>query len=75
ADFKHEIPMDCIIRFEQLHEGFQQVAAKLELNDVELPHELASGQSNYVEDYDGETIEHVAKVYGREIDYFGYTFQ
>ena len=74
-DFKGNIPLDYIIRFESLHQDFREVCKLLKLNNTELPHELNSNiQKKYTEFYDDKTRNIIYDAFYQEIEMFEYTF-
>lgn len=73
-DFRGEIKLDFVGRFENLATDFDVVKGALNLQDLELPHKLNQGNSSYLKAYDYPTKKMVSDVYREEIDLFGYKF-
>ena len=70
-------PIDKVIRFENLQEGFDEVMEELDRPSMKLPmlNVNVSGQrEKYADLYDDETIEMVRNWYKYEINEFGYEF-
>lgn len=74
-DFKGEIPMDFIGRFENLHEDFAQACSMMGVPTPELPHIYQSKKEDYRSHYDTELVDAVAKCYAEEIALFNYRFE
>jgi len=72
-DYSGKIKMDYIIRFENLQEEFQYVAARLSA-PVTLPHELKSSSFDYRGYYTDVSYDIIQKVYKEEIVLFNYSF-
>jgi len=73
-DRNGKIPLDYIIRFEKVQEGFDLVGSKIGMEDTELPKLLMWKQKDYSKYYDDQTIEIVRKLFKEEIDYFKFKF-
>ena len=73
-DWKNEIPLDFIGRFENLNEDFHHVCDVLGIENCELPHLIAGNTASYIESYNQELSQIVADLYAEEIKLFGYTF-
>lgn len=67
------IDMDRIIRFENLQEGFREVAEELGIPS-ELPHINKTKETNYRDFYDDETRRIIGEWHAEDIEYFGYEF-
>jgi hypothetical protein len=71
-------PIDFIGRFENYQEDFEKLKTILNLpNDLELPHLNKSKgvTQKYVKFYDNQSlIDRVARIYKKDIEYFGYEF-
>lgn len=67
------IDMDRIVRFENLQEGFTEVARELGIPS-ELPHINKTKKTNYRDFYDDETRRIVGEWHAEDIEYFGYKF-
>lgn len=72
--FNGSIPMDYIIRFENLQEEIEEIFLRLGLRDTSLPHLLKGAKDDYRKYYDEQTNNIVLNVYKEEIAMFGYRF-
>lgn len=66
--------IDFIGRFENAREDFKTICNKIGRPNAYLAHENKSKHRNYIDYYDDETRETVAKQYAKDIECFGYTF-
>ena len=73
-NYKGEIPLDFIGRFENLPETFQKIKNQFNLTQVEFPHKIRGNGEDYKTQYDKESIELIRGAYIEEIQLFGYTF-
>ncbi len=73
-DFKGEIPLDYICRFERLEEDFAEACHRMGIEPRPLPHEIQGPPSDYRQAYDAETVDMVSKLYAEEIALFQYEF-
>jgi hypothetical protein len=74
-DFKGNINMDYIGRFETLHDDFKVIAKKLKIKELTLPHKIKSASDdNYQDAYDTESKNMIAEYYCEEIKLFNYSF-
>jgi len=73
-NFKGEILLDYICRFESLEDDFAEVCRRMGIEPPPLPHEIQGPSSNYQEAYDSETVDMVRTLYGEEITLFKYEF-
>ncbi len=73
-DFSGDMRMDFVGRFENLADDFQKVCQALDLPRQELPHEIRGSSTDYRQYYDDVSQEIIERVYGEEIDLFGYAF-
>lgn len=79
-DFCGKVPMDKVVKFENLAEEMSQVFEKLGFTDTSLPHLLdgskrTSIKGDFKSDYTPEAIEIVADRYQKEIELFDYQFE
>lgn len=73
-DYRGNMPMDYVARFENLQEDWQAIAKRLGLTDTDLPHNLNKGSREYREGYSEEAKNFVREEYAKEIELFGYEF-
>lgn len=73
-NFRGEIKLDFVGKFESLAIDFNAVKDALNLHDLRLPHKLNQGSSSYFQAYDRPMRTLVSDVYREEIDLFGYKF-
>jgi hypothetical protein len=73
-NYKGEIPLDYIGKFESMEDTLNKIKIRLNLPEVEFPHELHGNSVDYRSEYDTESIEIVKKYYDEEIKLFNYTF-
>ncbi|MDO6838798.1 sulfotransferase family 2 domain-containing protein [Paraglaciecola chathamensis] len=74
-DFKGNIPMDFIGKFETLASDFNQISAQMGLGNVELPHKIEGQKSDSSKDFTKESIEFIAHFYREEIELFNYSYE
>lgn len=74
-NYRGQMPIDLIIRFQNLQSGFQELKNSLGERKLDLRHELPGGSKDYRKAYKSVTRELVSKVYGKEIAAFGYSFE
>ncbi|MEM8610310.1 MAG: sulfotransferase family 2 domain-containing protein, partial [Myxococcota bacterium] len=74
ADNDGQLLVDYTMRFENLHQSFEEVARRLG-KDVQLPHLKKSKRRDYRTYYDTATIELIADFYAVDLDAFGYAFE
>jgi hypothetical protein len=67
------ISLDYIGKLETINDDFNHIAKSIGVN-AELKQLNRSRNDNYKTYYNDKTAEHVAKVYARDIQLFGYTF-
>ncbi len=73
-NFRGDVPVDYIGRFEDLPRIFQDISNRLSIK-VEFPHLLDRGpRASYRDVYDDEMRETVRELYKDDIDYLGYEF-
>ena len=75
ADEDGELIVDFVGRFEQLQEGFAEIASRLGRPLAKLPQVNFSQHGKYTEYYTPKMAEIVAKRYARDISKFGYRFE
>lgn len=74
-NFRGEIPLDFIGRFERLRSDFAEACDQMGLQPVpELPHKVKGIGYSYRDRYDQEALELVSQIYSEEIELFGYRF-
>lgn len=73
-DFKGNISLNFIGRFENLHNDFRKACEEMNLPPIELTHQIKGSGEDYKQHYNSETIALVEEVYKEEIEMFGYTF-
>ena len=70
-----EIIVDHIIKLEDFARDWSYVCNKVNIKDDSMPHRNNSKNTKpYWEHYDDETRQIIAKMYKKEIEYFGYKF-
>ena len=69
------VAVDLVCRFEQLDVCFDEVRRRLNRLDLALPHVNRSVHRHYSSYYDRATRDQVAKIYARDIEAFGYSFE
>ncbi len=73
-DFKGNIAMDFICRFEQLHQDFDEACRLMGVPRVHLPHTLKGSGKHYADYYDDEAKTLADAAYADEAERFGYRF-
>ena len=75
-NFKGDVDLDYIAKFENLEEGFRTIAKALNLEGHSLPHELNVNRKAvaYQDRYDEESKKLVSEFYANEIKLFNYKF-
>ncbi len=72
-DFDGSIPLDKVVKFENLKEEMEEVLLALNIENKNLPKELVhSEEKKYADKYNKETYKIVEKRYKKEIEMFGY---
>lgn len=74
TDFNGEIPLDFIIRFEDLASGFQEATQLMAIPEIGIPHIIKGCTQNYHEYYNQDSKNLINKIYSKEIEKFGYVF-
>lgn len=74
-NFKGEIGLDFIGRFENLHEDFAAACKAMEIPPPQLPHIHKTEKDDYRKHYNTSMIDAVGRVYAEEIRYFNYRFE
>ena len=73
-NFKGEISLDYIGRFERLNDDFQEICEHLNISHITLPHKIKGTGEDYRKYYDEESIDIIRTNYQEEIKLFNYTF-
>jgi len=66
--------MDCIIKFENLQQDFNIFCDQIGMPQQKLPHTNKTNRKHYSEYYNQKTIDIVAQLYHKDIEYFDYQF-
>ena len=74
-NFKGELALDYIGRFENLLGDFEAICSAMAIPTPELPHIYKSEKGDYRVHYDTQMTEAVARCYHEEIALFGYQFE
>lgn len=74
-DFKGNIPMDFIGKFESLAKDFRTLCGILSLGSIELPHKIKGQTTDYQEFYNSKLIDLVYHTYRKEINLFDYQYE
>ncbi len=73
-DFRGNLAVDYVGRFEQLEESFCHICSILKLEDVKLPHKIQGSGQDYRQFYDQRTRDLVGKLFVEEVERFEYSF-
>jgi hypothetical protein len=73
-DFRGDIPLNYMARFESLAKDFSSICAQLGLGKVNLSHERKGNSQDFRNHIEPETRELIAEAYREEIELFGYSF-
>ena len=73
-NFRGELDLDFIGRFETLTEDYGKIARSLDLKQTRLPHKMKGEGKDYRQFFDNEAFDIVNSVYKEEIELFDYTF-
>lgn len=74
SDARGNVKADFIGRFERLQEDFDKLCDMLAFPRRELGHQNKTERAAYTEYYDDESRSLVARIYEKDIEYFGYVF-
>jgi len=66
--------VDFVGRFENLHNDWHIICAKIHKHGVELPHVKKSSKANYRNAYNTESIAIIADWFAKDTEFFSYTF-
>lgn len=72
TDFRGNVPMDFIGRFETLDEDFKTITSILDCGPIELPGKSESVKRERPYSIGPELDDLIGKIYRQEIEYFGY---
>lgn len=75
TNWRGEIGVDFVGRYEQLERDFGQVCDRLGVGSVSLPRSNAGRNRDYRSYFSTELADAVSGVYAEEIAHFGYTFE
>lgn len=73
-DFRGHIPLDYIMRFENLTSEFLEIVRLMNIEKIELPHKIKGTAQSYHAHYDSDSKNIIKNVYAEEIEMFGYSF-
>ncbi len=73
-NFQGHIPLDHIIRFENLSTEFQEVTKMMGYPQIVLPHKKKGVVKNISKDYDSDSKTIIGNFYKEEIEMFNYSF-
>lgn len=68
------INLDYIGRFETLAESFREICGSIQASRIELPHNIKGSGEDYLEYFDDESVDIIAKTYQEEISLFDYSY-
>ncbi len=74
-NFRGDVSLDYIGRFENLHTDFKKICKRLGLDEISLPHKVKGQGEDYRKFYDTESKDLIHQVYQDEIKMFGYSFE
>ena len=74
ADSNGELLSDMIGRVETMQQSYDEICERLGIPTTELEKVNSSKREDYRQYYDQQLIEGVAKLYGRDLQLFGYDF-
>lgn len=72
-NYKGDVGLDYVGRFEELEQVFSEIQGRLQLEDLEFPHEVKGNKADYKLHYDDESADLIKKIYSEEIRLFGYS--
>ncbi len=73
--FDGSIPLNYIGRFESLKKDFYEICRLLGISPLVLPHKVKGTDDDYRKHYDKASVELVSRVYRRDVETFGYSFE
>ncbi len=74
-NFRGDIAMDFVGKFENLTHDFASICKHLQLDEIKLPHKIAGVSADYREHFEQKSIDLIARVYAEDIKLFGYSFE
>ena len=74
TDEQGELLTDFIGRVETMQQSYDEIAARVGIPTAKLDVVNSSRRSDYRQYYDQELIDGVAKLYARDLEFFGYQF-
>jgi hypothetical protein len=74
TDANGEILSDDVGRVEEMQASYDRIATRIGIPAATLDKVNSSNRRNYRDYYDRELIDGVAKLYARDLEYFGYEF-
>ena len=75
VDNEEKIMVDAIFRFEDLNNCANELGKRLKMPTFKLPVANSTNHSHYSKYYDLKTYEQVSKMYRKDIELFGYSFE
>lgn len=75
TSFDGSMHLDYVGHFESLQKDFLEICRRLHITPPELPHMVTGAGEDYREHYDKDSIELISRIYHRDIEAFGYSFE